>query len=112
MDLVHQRPHVGVTVRKLLRLQEPVALRGLPAIIDGHPGESKLLNHRQSVIDLAWSEFAAVAPGAPDGPEGTFRRGIEPHALRNHDLTVIAQRLEVIAAVDSGESAESFHRAA
>ena len=55
VNLVHQRPHVGVAIRKLLRLQEPIALRGLPAVIQRDPGEAEFLHDGQARCRSGWA---------------------------------------------------------
>src|ERR1039458_115855 len=103
MNLVHQRAHIRVAMRKLLRLEEPIALCGLPAVIQRDPGEAELFHDRKRAVDLAGRELPAVSPGAPDGTERAIGRCVKMNALRNHHVAVIAQRLKVVAFVDRGE---------
>ena len=90
VDLVHQGPHIGVALWKLLRLEEPIALRGLPAVIQRDPGEAQLFHDRKRAVDLAGRELPAVSPGAPDGAERAVGRCVKMNALRNHHLAIIA----------------------
>src|SRR5436309_3348572 len=69
VSFVYQRPHIRVAVRKLLRLQEPVPLRGLPSVIQRDPGEAEFFNDGKRAVDLAGLDLAAVSPGAPDRTE-------------------------------------------
>src|ERR1700704_3292929 len=78
VDLVHKRPQIPVAMRKLLWLQEPITLRGLPAGIQRDPGEAEFLHDGKSAVDLAGLDLPAVAPGTPDGAEGAIGRGVEP----------------------------------
>ena len=104
VDLVHQRLHIAIAIGKLGRQQRPVPFVGLPAVIHPYPREAEFLDHGQRLLNLDWRERFSVAPGAPDGAERAFRRGIEFDAALLHRRAIVFQALKIIALMDRREA--------
>ena len=113
MNPAHHRPDVSIAVGKLLRIELPVTIIVLPAVIQRDPGKSHSLNFWQCVVNLLRLEVAPVSPSAPDRSKSTLRGFGHLKALFHHELTVGKQRLEVVSLVDCNERAkrvEAFAR--
>src|SRR4029077_2275269 len=93
-------------MRKFLRIELPVTIIFLPAVIQRDPGKSHPLNCWQCLVDLLRLEVAPVSPSAPDRSKSALRRFGHLEALFHHELTVGQQRLEVVSYVDCNERAK------
>src|SRR5947208_884594 len=108
MDAVNQGLHIGVSMRKFLRIKDPIADIILPSIIECDPTESQSLHGWQRVVDLLGLNRPAVSPRTPDCTESTIRRRGHLEALLDHETSVVGQGAEVVPLMDGGKGAKSM----
>src|SRR6185503_7699730 len=82
--------HVRIAGGEFLRVDIPIALDSLPAVVEGGPAKTELGDDGQGAVDLLNLEVAAVAPGAPDRLERLRRRVWKSDSRGDHDLAVFA----------------------
>src|ERR1700730_1806429 len=108
MDAVNQGLHIGVSMRKFLGIEDPIADIILPSIVECDPTESQSLNGWQRVVDLLRLDRSSVSPRAPDCEEGAI--GCRGHlkALLDHEASVVGQGAEVVPLMDGSEGSKSM----
>src|SRR5215475_9059177 len=104
MDTIHHGFDVSITVRKLLRIELPIAIIVLPTVVQRDPGKSHALDGGQRVVDLLRLEVPSVSPSAPDPSESALRSFGHLEPLFQHEPAVGKQRLEVVSVVHRNES--------
>lgn len=96
-DLPGEGPHVRRAPRELPRVQLPVALVGLPAVVEHRPLEADLTHLGERGDDLLDGEVPLVAPGTPHGFQSRFGRPGRTPADVAHVVAVALERCEVVA---------------
>src|SRR5678816_162697 len=107
VNSIHHSLDVGITTRKLLRIQLPVTVVVLPPVVERDPRESHPFDCRKRVVNLLRFEVPAVSPGTPDCSEGLLGCRSHVESQLRHVSAVAQERLKVVPVVYCNEAAKS-----
>ena len=106
MNAVNQGLHVSVSAGEFLGIERPIAHIVLPTVVERDPRKSQAFHGRKCVIYLLRLHRSAISPRAPDCPESVVGSSSHLEPLFHHEASVVGERAEVVAPVDSDKGAK------
>src|ERR1019366_2763168 len=108
MNSINQGFHVSAAVGEFLRVECPITVVILPAIVECDPGEAHLLDRRKRVIDLLELYRPTIPPSAPDRAKSAVWRRRHLKSLPHHEAAVFGKGVKVVPLMHGDKGVESM----